>query len=66
MEEKCRKLKISGKLPEYVQSQNSKSLVVSMEAFSKIKMAAVSHFENSKIIFQSCVNIHVEWLYLVV
>ena len=36
------------------------SLVVSMEAFSKIEMAAVGNFEYSKIIVQICVIIHVE------
>ena len=36
-----------------------------MEAFSKIKMTAVGHVENSKIIVQTCVCvIHVHWLFL--
>ena len=53
MEKKYKKLKIS---------KFELSLVVAMETFSKIKISAVGHVENSKIIVQICV-INVEWLF---
>ena len=49
MGKKCRKLKISEKLPEYVQSHKFElSQVFPMEAFSKNKKAAIGHVGNCK------------------